>query len=87
MELDAARAQDRNRVLRADPRPLAFAHEQSRERRHAAGGARSEPLELYAAAVSVPGITLALLTPALGIARQTLHESLTRKSTRSSTPS
>jgi len=70
---DAARERDRKRVPRADPRPLTLAHEQSRERWQAAGGARSELLELCAATVSVPGISLALLTPALGVARRTVH--------------
>jgi len=70
---DAARAQDRKRVLGLILGRIAHAHEQSRERQQAADDARSDLLELCAAALNVPGISLALLARELGIARQTLH--------------
>jgi hypothetical protein len=76
---DAARAQDQRRVLGLILGRVAHAHEHSRERQQAADDARAELLELCAAAVNVPGISLGLLARELGIARQTLHESLTRR--------
>ncbi|MCA1701490.1 MAG: hypothetical protein LC790_22365 [Actinobacteria bacterium] len=75
---DAARAQDQKRVLGLILGRIAHAHQQSRERQHAADDARAELLELCAAAVKVPGISLALLARELSITRQTLHERLTR---------
>jgi hypothetical protein len=75
---DAARARDRARVLGLILGRIANAHTEARERQQAAEDARAELLELCAAAANVPGISLALLADQLGIARQTLHESLTR---------
>ena len=75
---DAARAKDRDRVLGLILGRVADAHAVARERQQAAEDARAELLELCAAAANVPGISLALLAHQLGIARQTLHESLTR---------
>lgn len=76
---DAARARDRDRVLGLILGRVAHAHAEARAREQAAADARAELLELCAAAADVPGISLALLARELGIARQTLHESLTRR--------
>jgi hypothetical protein len=57
---------------------IAHAHKHARERQQAADDARYDLLKLCATAANVPGISLALLARELGIARQTLHESLTR---------
>src|SRR5918997_492750 len=73
---DAARAQDRDRFLGLILGRVAHARAHARERQQAAEDARAELLELCAAAASVSGISLALLAGELGIARQTLHESL-----------
>ena len=75
---DAARAQDRDRVVGLILGRIAHAHERSRACQQAADDARYDVLELCAAAARVPGISLALLARELQIARQTLHESLTR---------
>jgi hypothetical protein len=75
---DAARARDRDRVLGLILGRVAHAHAEARAREQAAQDARAELLELCAAAADVPGISLALLARELGIARQTLHESLAR---------
>jgi len=75
---DAARKQDHTRVLGLILGRIAHAHQHARARQQAADDARAELLELCAAAVKVPGISLALLARELGLARQTLHESLTR---------
>jgi DNA invertase Pin-like site-specific DNA recombinase len=75
---DAARAGDRARVLGLILGRVAHAHEQARLRQRAADDARSEVLELCVAALKVPEVSLALLARELGIARQTLHERLTR---------
>jgi hypothetical protein len=75
---DAARAADRTRFLGLILGRVADAHDRSRERQQAADDARAELLELCAAAANVPGISLALLARELQIARQTLHENLTR---------
>jgi hypothetical protein len=75
---DAARAEDRTRVLGLILGRVAHAHELSRQRQRAADDTRYEILELCAAAINVPGISLALLARELEVARQTLHESLAR---------
>jgi hypothetical protein len=75
---DAARARDRARVLGLILGRVAHAHSEARARQQAAEDARAELLELCAAAASVPGISLVLLAGELGVARQTLHESLAR---------
>ena len=75
---DAARARDRARVLGLILGRVAHAHTEARARQQAADDARTELLELCAAAAKVPGISLALLAGELGVARQTLHESLAR---------
>jgi hypothetical protein len=75
---DAARAGDRARVLGLILGRVAHAHEHARLHQRAADDARYEVLELCVAALKVPEVSLALLGRELGIARQTLHESLTR---------
>jgi len=75
---DAARAQERGRVLGLILGRIAHAHEQYAQLQRSADDARYELLELCAGAANVPGVSLALLARELGVARQTLHESLTR---------
>jgi hypothetical protein len=66
----------RLRGFRRGDKYIAHAHQQARERQQAADDARGQLLELSAAAIKVPGISLALLTSEQRIARQTLHEML-----------
>jgi hypothetical protein len=75
---DAARADDRARLLGLILGRVAHAHEHARLRQRAADDARYEVLELCVAALKVPELSLALLSRKLGIARQTLHVGLTR---------